>query len=181
MADLTEKTLDVQKVYTGKIISLRREDVRLPDGKTSSREIVTHPGASAVVAIDREGRFLLVRQYRKAIDQALWEIPAGKLDPGEEPITCAKRELAEETGYLAQQWEHLISIYTTPGFSNEIIHIYLATELSRDPSGAHADEDEFLDLASFSEAEVKGMVLSGRMQDAKSLSGLCAYWFRREG
>ncbi|MBO8126401.1 MAG: NUDIX hydrolase [Firmicutes bacterium] len=174
--DLTEKTVSTEVIYQGNIIDVRKETVQLPNGALSQREIVAHSGAAAVVALTEEGRLVLVRQYRKAVEKALWEIPAGKLDGPEDPLECAKRELAEETGYQAEKWTKLTSIYTTPGFSDEVIHIFLATGLTPDDSGGGGDEDEFVEVGIFSQEEIRAKIRSGELSDAKSLAGLCAFW-----
>ncbi len=179
MSDLTEETINSETVFEGAIITLRRETVRLPNGNLSQREIVGHPGAAAIVARTAAGEYLLVRQYRKAVEKELWELPAGKLDDQEDPLTCAQRELAEETGYQAKVWRKLTAIYTTPGFSNEVIHIYQADQLFPDPRGIHGDVDEFVEVGLFNEAQVKRMIGQGELCDAKSLAGLVTYWAGR--
>lgn len=167
-ASLAEETLRSEEVFAGALITVRREEVRLPDGRTGSREIVSHVPAVAILPLDEQDRVLLVRQYRKPLEQALWEVPAGKMDPGEEPEACARRELAEEAGVEASQWESLGPVATTPGFSDEVIHLYVARGLSK-ASGAHADEDEFLEVGAVPFAQVLEMVESGELWDAKSV------------
>lgn len=114
-----EVTVNTNKIFEGKIINLRVDEVKLPNGKVTTREIVEHPGGVSIVAVNEEGKILLVKQYRKPAEESLLEIPAGKLEKGEDPLICAKRELLEETGYEASFIKHLITFYTTPGFSNE--------------------------------------------------------------
>ena len=145
--DLYEKLTSSERLFEGKIINLRRDEVILPNGRTGMREVVEHPGAVAIVPLTTEGNVILVRQFRHPIGQVILEVPAGKLDSGEDPAACAVRELAEETGFTANTLRKLISMYTTPGFSNEIIHVYLAEDLIE--SDKHPDEDEFINTEVF--------------------------------
>ena len=143
----------------------------LPNGGTALREIVRHNGASAIVPVDGAGMVTMVRQHRVAIDKCTWEIPAGKLDsPNEDPFDAAKRELEEETGLQAEHWQKLTSMYTTPGFCNERITIYLATGLSQHP--AHPDEDEFLRIKKIPLDDAIAQCVSGEIQDGKTRVGL---------
>ncbi len=168
---LREKFLSSELIYPGKIIRVEKWQVELPDGGTAMREIVRHNGASAIVPVDGEGMVTLVRQHRTAIGQCTWEIPAGKLDtPTEDPFSAAKRELEEETGLQAGQWRKLTTIYTTPGFCNEQISIYLATGLSQ--SSAHPDADEFLGLTRMPLHEAVSLCMAGEFQDGKTVIGL---------
>ena len=169
--DLREKFLSSEEIYPGKIIRVERWQVELPNGEKAMREVVRHNGASAIVPVDAEGRVTLVRQHRAAIDQCTWEIPAGKLDtPLEDPFSAAQRELEEETGLQAEHWRKLTAIYTTPGFSNERITIYLATGLSQHPS--HPDADEFLGLTKMPLHEAVELCMAGEFQDGKTVIGL---------
>ena len=168
---LREKFLSSEEIYPGKIIRVEKWQVELPNGDTAMREIVRHNGASAIVPVDEAGRVTLVRQHRAAIGQCTWEIPAGKLDtPQEDPFSAAKRELEEETGLQAEHWRKLTSLYTTPGFCNEQIAIYLATGLSQHP--AHPDTDEFLGLARIPLQEAVSLCMSGEIRDSKTIVGL---------
>lgn len=168
---LREKFLSSELIYPGKIIRVEKWQVELPSGDTATREIVRHNGASAIVPVDDQGMVTLVRQHRAAIGQCTWEIPAGKLDsPSEDPFSAAKRELEEETGLRASQWRKLTSIYTTPGFCNEHISIYLATGLSQ--RNAHPDEDEFLGLTRMPLHEAVALCMAGEFQDGKTVVGL---------
>ncbi len=178
--DLTEQTIHSEVVFTGNLLTVQKRTVILPDGRRSGREVVLHPGAAAVVAVDADGYFILVRQYRTPVGAELWEIPAGKLDPGEDPLACAKRELREETGYHGGNWVKLTAIWTTPGFTNEIIHLYAATGLTRDDAAAGGDPEEFVTVERFSPEQVKQMIRSGEINDAKSLAGFLTYWLGAE-
>ena len=170
MADYKEKMISSKKIYDGRIINLRVDEVALPDGKTSKREIVEYAGAVAVVPINEKGELLLVRQYRYAVGETLLEIPAGKIEPGEDYASSAGRELTEETGYTAGNLKHLISFYSTPGFTNEQIHLFLATELSLKKQSL--DEDEFIDVETVSMKQAPEMIMSGKIRDAKSVAGI---------
>lgn len=162
-----------ERAYTGRIISLDVDEVRFPDGSTGSLEMIRHPGASAVVPLLDEAEdpmVLLIRQYRYAADGYLYEIPAGRLDPGEAPSACATRELQEETGYRAAQVEHLFTMYTTPGFTDEKIHLFLATGLTA--GEAARESDEFVELVPMRLSQALMMVQKGAIQDAKTALGL---------
>lgn len=165
-----EKTVSEKHIYKGKIISVDNLTVTLPDGRQATRDIVRHPGASVVVPLNEKGEVYMVRQFRKPIDTVTLEIPAGKLDPGEEPLVCAKRELKEETGLEAKEIRHLVSIHSTPGFSNEVLHLYSATGLSEGESCA--DEDEFISTEKYPVADLIDMVLNGKITDAKTIIGV---------
>ena len=168
---LRETFLSSQEIYPGKIIRVEKWQVALLNGETALREIVRHNGAAAIVPVDREGNVTLVRQHRIAVDRFTWEIPAGKLDsPEEDPFHAAKRELEEETGLQADTWRKLTRIDTTPGFCNERISIYLATDLSQHP--AHPDADEFLGLARIPLKEAVARCMSGEFCDSKTVIGL---------
>lgn len=170
MSHLTEKFLNSEVVFQGNLLNVFADKVELPNGKVASREYIKHPGAVAVVPITQEGNIVLVRQYRYPIGNVLLEVPAGKLDKGEDPDTCAFRELEEETGYVAKSIKRIASIYTTPGFTDEVIHLYIAENLTL--SNPHPDEDEFLDVEIYSKEEIKTMIADGRINDAKSMLAL---------
>ena len=165
---LTEECITKEIIFEGKIISVRKDIVLLPDGKEGIREVVHHPGAVAVVAV-KEGNLILVRQYRYALSKETIEIPAGKLDPGEEPQVCAIRELREETGYSGEL-EFLGSYNTSPGFADEIIYLYYATDLVWSP--LKPDEDEFLGVVSVPWEDAVEMAYKGIFQDAKTALGI---------
>lgn len=166
MNTLDEKTLSTKHIFEGKVISLQVDTVELPNGSTGTREVVKHPGAVAVVAI-KDGRLLLVDQYRQALGRCELEIPAGKLEKGEDPLEAAKRELQEETGYSCGQITHLHSFYTSPGFADEIIHLYLAEDLITGEMSL--DEDEFIEVYEASLDEAQRFIAEGRISDAKTL------------
>jgi ADP-ribose pyrophosphatase len=169
------------RVYHGRIISVDLDEVRFPDGSTGTLEMIRHPGASAVVPVlgdpGDDPEVLLIRQYRYAADQFLYEIPAGRLDPGESPADCARRELQEETGYSAERVEHVFTMYTTPGFTDEKIHLFVATGLVA--GQAHREADEFMELVPTRLSRALSMVEQGEIQDAKTaLALLYAAGFR---
>ncbi|MEQ1693798.1 MAG: NUDIX hydrolase [Gemmatimonas sp.] len=163
-----------RRVYTGRVISLDIDEVRFPDGSIGSLEMIRHPGASAVVPLldadDEDPQVLLIRQYRYASAGYLYEIPAGRLDAGESPLECAHRELSEETGYRAERVEHLFTMYTTPGFTDEKIHLFLATGLSAGES--HREADEFMELVPTKLSRALSMIEQGEIQDAKTALAL---------
>lgn len=167
---LTEKTIETKDIYKGKIINLRVDSVELPDGKIASREVVEHKGAVAIVPVLEKNKVVLVKQYRHPAGKVLLEIPAGTLNPSEDPLDCAKRELIEETGYSAAKWTKLFGAYLAPGYSNEFIHIYLAEDLT--PAHAEADEDEFIEVSIVGIDEAIDMISTGEIEDAKTISGL---------
>lgn len=160
-----EITVNSEKIFEGKIINLRVDTVELPNKKYAKREIVEHKGAAAIVAIDND-EIILIKQYRKAVEDFLYEIPAGKLELNEDPLNCASRELIEETGYCANRIEKLTEFYTCPGFSNEKIHLYKATELKQ--VGNNLDEDEFIEVVKVSIDEAKEMINQNKILDAKT-------------
>ena len=166
--ELTEKTVSSQSIYDGKILRLRRDEVLLPNGHRSLREVVDHPGGVCVLAIDSQGRALLVRQFRYPYGQVLTELPAGKLEYGEDPDAAARRELREETGAAAGDFRSLGELYPSPGYCGEIIRMYLAKDLSF--ADARPDEDEFLDVVTMPFEELVGQVMDGTITDAKTVA-----------
>ncbi len=167
-----EKTISTQPIFSGKIISLQVDTILLPDGRKATREIVKHPGAVAVIAL-HEDKLIVVEQYRKPLERSLIEIPAGKIDPGEDPELTAKRELEEETGYRCQQVKKLHSFYTSPGFANEILHLYVAEGLEK--GTAAPDQDEFLQCREITFEEALQCVQDGRIADAKTIAAVYAW------
>ncbi|MBS4217244.1 NUDIX hydrolase [Bacillus sp. FJAT-49711] len=168
MKKFEEKTIQSNEIFNGKIISLQVDDVELPDGKMAKREIVKHPGAVAVIALTDQNKIVMVEQYRKPLERSLLEIPAGKLEYGEEPLVTAERELEEETGYAAGKMEHLTSFYTSPGFADELIHLYIAKDLKKIDNPKIGDEDEFVELYEITLEEALQFVLDKRIYDAKT-------------
>jgi ADP-ribose pyrophosphatase len=164
-----------RRAYTGRTISLDVDTVQFPDGSTGELEMIRHPGASAVVPFvsDPAGddpQLLLIRQYRYAADGYLYEIPAGRLEPGEDPAACARRELQEETGCRAERVERLFTMYTTPGFTDEKIHLFMAVGLTVGATGREADE--FITVETVALSRALAMVEGGEIQDAKTALGL---------
>ncbi len=173
MADLTEKTLAAERKYTGKIISVDLLDIKLPDGRKAKREVIRHGNAVAILARRPDGKFVFVKQYRKAAEEALIEVIAGGLEPGEDPIEGAKRETAEETGYEVTSIKFLTTIICTPGYCEERIHLYFA-ELSETAHAQDQDPDENVYPVILSEAEVEDAIRNGTIFDSKTLSAwLC--------
>lgn len=168
-AALAEMPVSEDVAWTGRIFNVDRLNVKLPDGRVAIRDVVRHPGAVAIVALTEDGRICLVRQYRTALGRVTVEIPAGKLDPGEDPLECANRELLEETGMEAEKIAFLTTIATSDGFCDELIHIYMATGLSFTQSSPDADEFINVDLVPLE--ELVDAVLDGRIEDAKTVVG----------
>jgi ADP-ribose pyrophosphatase len=159
-----------EAVYRGRVFLLLKENVTLENGITTDLEYLEHPGAAAVVPVLATGEVVLIRQYRHALGQFIWEIPAGTLDPREAIMDCARRELVEETGYDAAAWHPLGDITPVPGYSDERIHLFLATGLT--PARQHLDADEVLDVHRVPMAEAIAMIEEGKIKDAKSICGL---------
>lgn len=178
-AHLKEECIDTQDLYGGIFLNMKRDTVRMPDGAEAVREYLTHPGAVAIVALLDDGRILLERQYRYPVARVCMEIPAGKLDPGEDPLVCAQRELQEETGYTASKWSYIRRIHPVISYSTEFIDIYLAEGLSKGQS--QLDDEEFLDVFAASLDELLRWVEEGAITDVKTT--ISAYWldrYRRE-
>ena len=165
--DLTDTTLSRSYRYKGRIVNLRVDEARLPDGGTAAREVVEHPGGVCVAALTDDGELLFVRQFRYPFGREMLEVPAGKLERGEDPRDCAVRELSEETGFSADELIYLGPCCTSPGFSTEVLHIYLARGLH---SGKmHLDPDEFLNVEKYKLSELEAKVMSGEIDDAKTI------------
>ncbi len=165
--ELKEERKSSQLIYRGRILTLRRDTVTLPNGREAVREVAEHPGGVGILALDGENRAALVRQYRYAFGRAMWEIPAGKREPGEEPLTTARRELQEEVGASAAHWQALGEIIPSPGCYGERLWLYLARELTL--GRTHPDEDEFLELQWMPLEELTEKCLAGEIQDAKTI------------
>jgi ADP-ribose pyrophosphatase len=168
MHKFEEKTVSSEKIFEGKVVRLQVDEVELPDGKRAKREIIKHPGAVAILALTSENKIILVEQYRKPMDRALVEIPAGKLEPGEKPELTAIRELEEETGYVCESLELITSFYTSPGFADELIHLYLAKGLKKKENPKSADEDEFVELLELTLEEAVQLMKEKKIYDAKT-------------
>jgi ADP-ribose pyrophosphatase len=167
--------ISTHRLYTGRIVNLDRDTVRFPDGSTGQLEMLRHPGASAVVPLvdpitDADPRVILIRQFRHAAEDFIWEIPAGRLDPGETPERCAERELEEEAGMRAGRLERLTTIYTTPGFTDERIHLFVAGDLT--PGEQGRESDEFMEVETRRWSAVMQMVRRGEIVDGKTLVSL---------
>jgi ADP-ribose pyrophosphatase len=174
-----EATVASQRVYEGRLVNLRVDTVRLGNGRLTEREIVEHPGAVAVVALDEGGNAILVRQFRTAAEDELLEIPAGTLEAGEEPIACARRELKEETGYRAEYLEQIGCFYPSPGFCTEFIHLYLATGLQKGHSAP--EDDEAIEIVNVPLSDIPAMLSRGEICDGKTIAGLLSILALRQG
>lgn len=167
---MTAKVNNRTTIHQGKVFELIRENVTLENGTTTDVEFIEHPGATAVIPFLDDNRIVLLKQYRHALKKYIWEIPAGTLDPREEIISCAKRELIEETGYSARQWHRLGEITPVPGYSDERIHIFLAAQLQ--PAEQNPDDDEVIQVQAVDFLKAIEMIGDGEIQDAKSIAGL---------
>ncbi|MGY0691839.1 NUDIX domain-containing protein [Virgibacillus sp. FSP13] len=168
MKKFEEKTIKTEKIYDGKVVKLQVDDVTLPDGNTAKRELIKHPGAVGIIPITKDKKIIFVEQYRKPLEKSLVEIPAGKLEEGEKPEITAVRELEEETGYTTNQLKHVTSFYTSPGFANELMHIYLTDQLEALTKKVAGDDDEFVELVELTLEEAKQYVKEQRIHDAKT-------------
>ncbi len=173
MEKFKEETISTETIYQGKILNLRRDKIKLPDSRESVREIIEHSGGVTIIPVTDSGKILLVKQYRKAVEDVLYEIPAGKLESGEEPIKCAERELEEETGYRTGKIKKLYSFYTSPGYSDEIIHLYIARELNF--IAQNPDKDEFIVVEEINKEEIMELINNGKIKDSKTIIGLLQF------
>ena len=167
------KTLSSRLIYEGRAVKLRVDTVKMPDGRETTREVVEHSDCVAIVAIDADDRVLLVEQFREPVEKALLEIPAGGIDPGEDPVTTVCRELREETGYLPRKVERLGGFYSAPGYSSEYLYLYLATDLVHRP--LHAEDTANIRLVRVPVTQVPALIASGSICDAKSIAGLLTF------
>ena len=165
-----EKTMKSERIFEGKVLTLRVDTIELPNKKYSKREIIEHSGGVAIVAVTDEWEIVLVKQYRKAIEDFLLELPAGKLEYGEDPLECGKRELKEETGYTAGSMELLSETYSSPGYSTEKIYIYLARDLVAGESAL--DEGEYLEVDKIKIEKLIEMVNNNKIKDSKTINGI---------
>jgi ADP-ribose pyrophosphatase len=171
---LIERRLASETLFKGNFLEARRDTVALPDGRSATREYVTHPGAVVIVPLLDDGRVVVERQYRYPVGRVMIEFPAGKLDAGEDPLVCGRRELLEETGYTAREWAKAGQMHLAIAYSTEVLHIYFARGLS---AGARQlDEGEFLDVSTATPAQLLDWSRSGELTDAKSLS--CLLWLQ---
>ena len=168
-----EKTLSSQLIYEGRAVKLRVDTVEMPGGRKTTREIVEHGECVAVVAIDAESNVILVSQFRKPVEKELLEIPAGGIEPGEDPVAAVRRELREEIGYLPRKVDRLGGFYSAPGFCTEYLYLYLATDLV--PSPLQAEDTENIRLVRVPVSQITGLITSGTICDAKSIAGLLTF------
>jgi len=167
-----EPTISTEQIFKGKVIDLQVDTIELPDGRTATREIIRHPGAAAVVAL-HEGKLIVVEQYRKPLGKTQIEIPAGKLDPNEEPQVAAARELQEETGYIAEDLQLLQKFYTSPGFADELLYVYFTDKVTVGQQNLDEDEEVIVKLITVEEADA--FIASGDISDAKTLLAVYAW------
>ena len=170
MSDLKEYKLSSKIIHQGRLLDIRRDDVRLPNGKTTTREWIKHPGAACIVPILPDGQIALIRQYRYPVSQEMIELPAGKLDPGESPEECAKRELEEEIGYKTGKLTYLTHIHPAIGFASEKMWLYLAEELEK--TERNTDHDEFVELIPATVSNAVSMVWDRKITDVKTIIGI---------
>lgn len=168
MKKFEEKTIETEVIYEGKVVTLQVDEVLLPNGKRSKRELIKHPGAVAVIPVTDDNKILLVEQFRKPLEKSLLEIPAGKLDDNENPLAAAVRELEEETGYTTRELSFVTSFYTSPGFADELIHIYITDKLIKLDNPPAGDEDEFVEVHELTLEEAKQYVIEEKIHDAKT-------------
>ncbi len=173
--DLTEKKIDGRVMYDGNFITVCKDNVLLPDGSTSTREYITHPGAVAVLALLDNGKLVMERQYRYPLHREFIELPAGKIDDQEDILDCAQRELLEETGYVAREWIHLTTAWPCIGYADERMEYFLARGLTHE--GSQLDDGEFLEVFELSLEEALEWVRAGRISDSKTIVGL--FWLEK--
>jgi ADP-ribose pyrophosphatase len=173
-AHLKEEGIASELLFKGNFLEAKRDTVRLPDGKTATREYIVHPGAVVVVPLLDDGRVAMVRQYRYPLDRVMTEFPAGKLDAGEDPLLCGLRELQEETGYTAREWAHAGAMHLAVAYSTEIIHIYFARGLTL--GSQQLDHEEFVELTTATPAQLLDWCRDGTVSDAKTLT--CTVWLQ---
>lgn len=168
----------IKNIYTGRVVTLNVDTVTLPNGATIELEIIRHPGAAAVVPMKDDRTVVLIRQFRHAAGGFIYEIPAGKLTPGEDPLLCAARETEEEIGYRAGSLDLLTSIFTAPGFADEVIHVYLGTDLC--PSKQQLEQDEVIEIVEMPLEQALSLIRDGTIRDAKTIVGLQSVYLRQQ-
>lgn len=168
--ELYEKTISSQHIFKGRIIDVSVDTVELPNGSTSTRELVRHAGAVAILPVTDDGYVWLVKQFRKPTERILLEIPAGTREAGEAPLECAVRELQEETGLTAHRWEEILSYYSAPGFCDELLYVFIAREL--EAGDGHPDEDEFVEVVRMKLSDAYQAIFTGEIVDGKSIIAL---------
>lgn len=168
MKKFEEKTIQTKQIYNGKVVKLQVDDVTLPDGKTAKRELIKHPGGVGIIPITKDKKIVMVEQYRKPLEKSLVEIPAGKLEAGEKPEVTAVRELEEETGFTTNTLKLVTSFYSSPGFADELMYIYLTDQLEPLAEKVAGDDDEFVELVELTLDEAKQYVKEQRIHDAKT-------------
>lgn len=176
--NLIEKTLSREYIFKGKIINLRVDQAELPDGSVAAREVFEHPGGVCIAALTEEDELLFVRQYRYPYEEIIPEIPAGKRDPGEDPLVTGKRELKEETGYTAKRYLSLGRFYPSPGYLDEVIYMYLATDLQ--PGEMSLDNDEFLTVEKIPLTKAVDMIMNDEITDGKTQAAVMKVWYLRQ-
>lgn len=168
--DYYEKTIKSERLFKGAIFDMDQLTVELPNGKKVTRDVIRNPGASVIVPLTEDGQVIMVRQFRKPIESVLLEVPAGKMDPGEDPLQCAARELKEETGYTAKKLMKILTLHPAPGFADEVLHVFVACGLSKGESCP--DEDEFIHAEVYEMDAVIKMIEDGAITDAKTICGV---------
>jgi len=167
---LQEKTLSSLNIYQGRIIDLYQDKVKLPDGRITTREIVRHPGAVIILAVTKKKEIVMIKQFRKPVEEVLWELPAGTIEPGEDLISCARRELEEETGYYSRKVTKVVTFFSTPGFCDEKLTLFLAEDLEK--RNRNEDVDEFIQVENKKINEVLNMIKENVIKDAKTIVGI---------
>ena len=167
---LQEKTLSSLNIYQGRIIDLYQDKVKLPDGRITTREIVKHPGAVVILAVTKKKEIVMIKQFRKPVEEVLWELPAGTIEPGEDLISCARRELEEETGYYSRKVTKVVTFFSTPGFCDEKLTLFLAEDLEK--RNKNEDVDEFILIENKKISEVLKMIKENVIKDAKTIVGI---------
>lgn len=167
------KITSSETLFHGRVFDVRREQVREPNGVEATREFVVHNGSVVVLPVFDDGRMLLICQYRHSVGGYLWELVAGRMEPGEHPLPGAKRELLEETGYTARNWQQILDVFPTPGFVSERMVVYVARDLRA--GTAHPEEDERITVRAFSAREIEEWIRNGKLRDAKSIAGILYY------